>query len=251
MRKTQKLLLAYLLIAVFFINGISIASAQAIDKKSFAHGQKQAETIGAEWLKDYLSYVASDEMEGRDTPSRGLDLTAKFIALHLKQWGVKPAGDNGTYFQRIALQNKTINPAQTSVEFGDKKYEFDKDFLAGLTAGKVEGAPLVFMKNGWIFKAKNINPYKNVDLSGKVVIMPLVPPVGITQADFSGQQGVDYQFPNIAAKENGALAIIEVPMQQAFKTGKSSFKTRPRKARRRWRNSSSPIRFPQLRLRRR
>jgi hypothetical protein len=60
-----------LLIVVFFINGITIASAQAIDKKSFARGQKQAETIQADWLKDYLSYVASDEMEGRDTPSRG------------------------------------------------------------------------------------------------------------------------------------------------------------------------------------
>jgi hypothetical protein len=220
MRKTQKLLFAYLLIAVFFINGATAAFAHTIDKKSFARGQKQAETIQADWLKDYLSYIASDEMEGRDTPSRGLDLTAKFIALHLKQWGVKPAGDNGTYFQRIALQNKIVNPAETSVEFGGRKYEFDKDFLAGLTAGKVEGAPLVFMKNGWIFKAKNINPYKNADLRGKVVVMPLVPPAGITQADFAGQQGVDYQFPNIAAKENGALAVIEVPMPQAFKNWK-------------------------------
>ncbi|HET7287520.1 MAG TPA: hypothetical protein VFI71_08620, partial [Pyrinomonadaceae bacterium] len=52
------------------------------------------EAITAEQLKKWLYVVASDEMEGRDTPSRGLDLTAKFIADHLSQWGVKPGGDD-------------------------------------------------------------------------------------------------------------------------------------------------------------
>src|SRR5713226_7432702 len=55
------------------------------------------DTISAAQLKNYLSFIASDEMEGRDTPSRGLDTTAKFIAMNLSRWGFKPAGDNGTF----------------------------------------------------------------------------------------------------------------------------------------------------------
>src|SRR5215471_15682559 len=60
-----------------------------------------ADYITAAMLKDYLYFIASDEMEGRDTPSRGLDTTAKFIALNLSRWGLKPMGDDGSYFQRI------------------------------------------------------------------------------------------------------------------------------------------------------
>jgi hypothetical protein len=43
-------------------------------------------------------------MEGRDTPSRGLDTTAKFLAMNLARWGFKPAGDDGSFFQRIELR---------------------------------------------------------------------------------------------------------------------------------------------------
>lgn len=68
--------------------------------KPSSPSRKAAETITADLLKDYLYYVASDEMEGRDTPSRGLDLTAKFIALNLKHWGFKPAGDDGTFCRK-------------------------------------------------------------------------------------------------------------------------------------------------------
>jgi hypothetical protein len=214
MRKTQKLLFAYLLIAVFFINGTTAAYAQAIDKKSFARGQKQAETIQADWLKDYLSYVASDEMEGRDTPSRGLDLTAKFIALHLKQWGVKPAGDDGTYFQRIALRRLTINPAETVIEFGDQKLKFGESFLASQRAGKITDAPLVFIKNGWIVKAKNIDSYRAADVRGKVVVTDTAFPKGLKLTDLQGKEGEDWADPYAAAISRGALAVIELPNPQ-------------------------------------
>src|SRR5258706_11700052 len=62
------------------------------------------DTISAAQLRNYLSFIASDEMEGRDTPSPGLDTTAKFIAINLERWGFKPAGDDGTFFQKIALR---------------------------------------------------------------------------------------------------------------------------------------------------
>ena len=77
-----------------------------------------AEAITAEQLRQYLYFVASDEMEGRDTPSRGLDLTAQFIALMLKRWNFKPAGDDGTFYQKIALSRDAIIPPNTNVQIG-------------------------------------------------------------------------------------------------------------------------------------
>src|SRR5574338_1591829 len=61
--------------------------------------QRGVDTIAANQLRDYLTFIASDEMEGRDTPSRGLNTTAKFLAMNLSRWGFKPAGDDGTFFQ--------------------------------------------------------------------------------------------------------------------------------------------------------
>src|SRR5947199_4620011 len=69
------------------------------------------DTIAASQLKGYLSFIASDEMEGRDTPSRGLDTTAKFIAMNLDRWEFKPAGDDGSFFQRIVLRGGEFDGA--------------------------------------------------------------------------------------------------------------------------------------------
>src|SRR5215813_2100396 len=97
----RKNLLAFILLTSFAFQSIA---GQAPAIKVTADEKKTAESVTAKQLSDYLYFVASDEMEGRDTPSRGLDTTAKFIAMNLSRWGFKPAGDNGTFLQRIDLR---------------------------------------------------------------------------------------------------------------------------------------------------
>src|SRR5690348_17700267 len=97
-------------------------TAEKIKKGTAASttAQRGVDTIAAEQLKDYLSFIASDEMEGRDTPSRGLDTTAKFLAMNLTRWGFKPAGGNGTFLQHIDLARNRIDNAQTRVELAGR-----------------------------------------------------------------------------------------------------------------------------------
>lgn len=57
-----------------------------------------AASISAQSLKGHLSFLASDLLEGRGTPSRGLDLAAEYIAAQFRRAGLEPAGDDG-YFQ--------------------------------------------------------------------------------------------------------------------------------------------------------
>ncbi len=54
--------------------------------------------ISADSLKGHLSFLASDLLEGRETPSRGLDLAAEYIAAQFRRAGLEPVGDDG-YFQ--------------------------------------------------------------------------------------------------------------------------------------------------------
>src|SRR5687767_6315348 len=54
--------------------------------------QRGADKITAAQIRDYLSFISSDALEGRDTPSRGLDIAAHYLATNLSRWGLKPAG---------------------------------------------------------------------------------------------------------------------------------------------------------------
>jgi Zn-dependent M28 family amino/carboxypeptidase len=58
--------------------------------------------ITADSLRGNLSFIASDALEGRNTPSRGLDIAAEYIAAQFRRAGLEPAGDDG-YFQTATL----------------------------------------------------------------------------------------------------------------------------------------------------
>lgn len=98
-----------------------------------------AMTISSERLRDFLTFIADDALQGRDTPSPGLDAAANFIAYNLKSWGLKPAGDNGTYFQNIRLERTTYDKAASKVTAGDVSLGYLKDFLVMTAAPKVSG----------------------------------------------------------------------------------------------------------------
>ena len=175
--------------------------------------QRGTDSITAAQIKDYLSFIASDEMEGRDTPSRGLDITAKFIATNLSRWGFKPAGGDGTFFQTIAMRKESIDIAETKVKLNDQVLVFGQDYLPSSIQGDVT-ASLVFAGSGWFFKAKGLDPYKSVDPKGKIVIIfsPLnaLPP-GFTRADLAGKAGEDWINPVSYAISKGAVGVVSVP----------------------------------------
>ena len=172
--------------------------------------QRGIETIAANQLKDYLTFIASDEMEGRDTPSRGLDTTAKFLAMNLSRWGFKPAGDDGSFFQRIELRRSRADGGQSTIELNGKTLTAGADYLPVGGPGNVSG-PLVFAGSGWLFKSKGIDAYKGVDPTGRIAVVfgsPNMPPRGVTRADFGTQD--DYKNVSDYARSKGVVGLIYV-----------------------------------------
>lgn len=199
---------AFLVVAAFLFN--SAAYGQVRVRITPAE-RKIAEGVTADQLRNYLYFVASDEMEGRDTPSRGLDTTAKFIGMNLKAWGIKPAGDDGTYYQKIDLLRYKVNPGSTIATVAGRQLIYGTDFLANPTTGRVENAPLVFAGNGWLVKAKGVEPLKDIDVKGKIVVIYAEGgPRGMNfqQLLASGKQGVDWADPVTYARQNGAAGLI-------------------------------------------
>ncbi|HZN09841.1 MAG TPA: M20/M25/M40 family metallo-hydrolase [Pyrinomonadaceae bacterium] len=172
--------------------------------------QRGVDTISASQMKDYLTFIASDEMEGRDTPSRGLDTTAKFLALNLSRWGFKPAGDNGTFFQRIDLNRQRPDGGQTKVEYNSRTLTLGTDYLPG-GQGNVSGQ-LVYAGSGWLVKSKEIDAYKDVDPKGRIAVIfgsPNMPPRGVTRADLRAA-GQDAMNPVEYARSKGVVGLIFV-----------------------------------------
>jgi hypothetical protein len=62
-----------------------------------------ASHINANSLRGHVSFLASDLLEGRDTPSRGLDIAGEYIASQFRRLGLEPVGDDG-YFQTVVLK---------------------------------------------------------------------------------------------------------------------------------------------------
>ena len=213
----RKLKLYSLLLILALSLTLPTTLAQRRDSKPKASGgaalmaARGVDTISAAQLKNYLSFIASDEMEGRDTPSRGLDTTAKFIAMNLDRWGFKPAGDDGTFFQRIALRRDQLDPAKSSAEINGQRFSLGDNFLPNAVAGTLTG-PLVFAGSGWVVKSKNIDSYQGVDVKGKiVVIVGQGFPKGIARADLTGTMGVDWSNPTLYAQLHGAKGVLAIP----------------------------------------
>jgi hypothetical protein len=82
---------------------LSLALAAA--GQALTPDQRQAlDRITADSLRGHVSFLASDLLEGRSTPSRGLDLAADYIATQFRRAGLEPAGGDG-YFQRVNLSD--------------------------------------------------------------------------------------------------------------------------------------------------
>jgi hypothetical protein len=164
--------------------------------------------VTAAQLRQHLNFIASDELEGRDTPSRGLDIAAMYIAQHLGTWGIKPAGDNGTYFQKFPLKRNKIDPQNTRFSLNDQAFVYGEDFFSSLTPAGVTASNVVYVGHGWVIKAKNINPYNGIDIKDKIIVVVNSLPKGVTNADLQGKPGVDWLSPPLYAQANGAKAVI-------------------------------------------
>jgi hypothetical protein len=188
-------------------------SSAAATATASSNSQRGVDLITAAQMKDYLYFIASDEMEGRDTPSRGLDTTAKFIAMNLSRWGLKPMGDDGSFFQRIALRREKVDVAGTRAEINGTTYTPGADFIAFSNAGSASNAPLVYVGNGWLIKSKNIDAYQGIEVKDKIVVLNGSEglPKGVSFADFRrGKRGVDWADPLSYAQMRGAKGVIAI-----------------------------------------
>ncbi len=134
-----------------------------------------------------------------------------YIAEHLQSWGIKPAGDNGTYFQKFPIKRSKIDAANSRLELNGQTFNFGDDFLSNFTAGNASGG-VVYAGTGWVVKAKNVDAYAGLDVKDKIIVVTGGFPKGVAFTDLQGgKNGVDWFSPGAYALANGAKAVISFP----------------------------------------
>ena len=205
------LVLASVLVTTFPASYAQRAADKSKKSAVSVPAQRGIDTITASQIREYLTFIASDEMEGRDTPSRGLDLAAKFLAMHLTRWGFKPAGDEESFFQRIELRRDRADSGQTKVEYFGRTLTAGTDFLPAGGSGNVSGG-LVFAGSGWFVKSKQIDAYQGIDPKGKIAVIfgsPNSLPRGVARAAL-GKAGEESMNPSDYARTKGVVGLIYV-----------------------------------------
>ena len=172
-------------------------------------------------IYNYIKTLADDSMQGRHSGLPGLEKAAAYIAGKLKEWGIEPAGDNGTYFQRFPLKDFFVTEPGATVEIisGGKPRDFlyqprysdwrVSDFSGSGTIQE----EIVFVGYGIHAPDKGYDDYAGLDVRGKIVLLELF---GTPKPELSMSMEAKIE----AAQKLGAKAVIICPRPAAF--GKAS-----------------------------
>lgn len=124
-------ILSYTVLFSLFLS-ISASSLRAYQSSSdrfsiTPEAQTAMDTISASSLRGHLSFIASDLLEGRDTPSRGLDIAAEYIAAQFRRAGLEPVGDDG-YFQTAnwKMIERNLEGFELKISSGESVVRIDR-----------------------------------------------------------------------------------------------------------------------------
>jgi hypothetical protein len=107
---------------LFFIFSHAILFAQK-DPMAIQYGEQVLLTD----LKENLTIIASDALEGRKTGSRGQKMAAAFIRAHFEEIGLNGPVGNGGYYQNVPLY--TIVPGKSAINTATTSFQNFKDFV--------------------------------------------------------------------------------------------------------------------------
>jgi len=152
------------------------------------------ETINPEHIRWHVRFLSHDLLEGRGTGQRGGDLAAEYIATQFAEYGLKPAGDHGTYMQRVPLVGITTLP-QTQFSLIPKKGETMNlkpmdEYVAYDQTQQPQSdidADVVFVGYGIEAPEYNWDDYKGVDVRGKILLMLVNEPTSDDPKFFKGK----------------------------------------------------------------
>jgi len=210
---------------LFFLGLAVLAASQAAPKgvplavpRPSPAAFQALETINPERIRAHVRFLSHDLLEGRGTGQRGGDIAAEYIATQFALYGLKPAGDNGTYLQKVPMvgitpsQETTFSliPASGSrmtLKVLDDYVSYDQ---TQQPQSDVD-APIVYVGYGIHAPEYNWDDYKDTDVRGKVLLMLVNEPASDDPKFFKGKALTYYgrwTYKYEEAARRGAVGVL-------------------------------------------
>lgn len=202
-------------LCVWCSNWSDLAYAQ---DRPTATEQQSASRINVDALRAHIRFLADDRLQGRGPGSVGDELAQKYIVAKLESLGFQPAAPDGGYLQSVPLIGvKTNAPDTVTFRSGAKSLTLDRDQDYVMTSGRprsrtgFEASELVFVGYGMVAPEYDWDDFKDVDVSGKVLLIMNNDPADDPEL-FAGNRRLyygrwDYKY-DMAARKGAAGAII-------------------------------------------
>jgi len=175
-------------------------------------------TISPEHIRWHVRYLSHDLLEGRGTGQRGGDIAAEYIATQFAEYGLKPAGDHGTYMQKVPLVGITPLP-ETQFSLVPRRGETMNlkpldDYVAYDQTQQAQSdvdADIVYVGYGIEAPEYNWDDFKGVDVRGKVLLMLVNEPPSDDPKFFKGKALTYYgrwTYKYEEAARKGAVGVL-------------------------------------------
>ncbi len=198
--------------------GPGAAKREAVSVRLPSAAFAAMETINPEHVRWHVRYLSHDLLEGRGTGQRGGDIAAEYIATQFAEYGLNPAGDNGSYLQKVPLVGITTLPetqfalvpkhgASVSLKPLDDYVAYDQ---TQQPQSDVD-AEIVYVGYGIEAPEYNWDDYKGVDVRGKVLLMLVNEPPSDDPKFFKGNALTYYgrwTYKYEEAARKGAVGVI-------------------------------------------
>jgi Zn-dependent M28 family amino/carboxypeptidase len=184
-----------------------------------AVARQAAASIDPEKIRVHVRFLANDLLEGRGPGTRGGQLAAEYIAAQFALAGARPAGENGTYFQKVPLMavhtevdktSFTLVPAARApihLKYGDDYLTKDQTGAATVDID----APIVFVGYGIDAPEYQWNDYSGVDVKGKILLVIVNQPPSKDDHFFNSKALTYYgrwTYKYEEAARRGALGVL-------------------------------------------
>lgn len=197
-----------------------LAGIGLLSLSASAIAQQAAPVFTPEAVRAHVAFLSDDLLEGRDTGSRGYEIAARYVATRFESLGLKPAGENGGWYQQVALQqtDRGAEPGKVTISgpAGEKSWAHATDVLVGLNAREPRldvAAPLVFVGYGIENARLGLDDYRGLDVKGKIVVTLRGYPKGLPSEEGAHVSATKAE----AAERHGAIGMVSIDTLQSAK----------------------------------
>ncbi len=175
--------------------------------------------INKNQIISHVNFLASDFLAGRLTGSFGSEIAAKYLASELHKYGVKPLGNEGTFYQYIPMHSTKLLPETKLTIYSEnnfREYSLNDDYLVYKISHQIflsRRTEMVFAGFGIVAPEFDYNDYLNIDVRGKVIVVLDGEPHSSSPDFFAGERPTTYssfETKQIIALSRGAAALIIV-----------------------------------------